>query len=56
MAKRKIDKSCEERIDEEIIVDCYDETERAIGLYYYLEVRIERPFNGKCIPARSIFL
>lgn len=54
MAKRKIDKSREERIDEEIIVDCYDETERAMGWYYYLENRLEFPFNGKCIKARSI--
>ncbi len=53
MAKRKIDKSREERIDEEIIVDCYDETERAMGWYYYLEDHLEFPFTAKCIETRS---
>lgn len=45
MAKPKIDKSREERIDEEIIVDCYGEAERAMGWYYYLEDRLEFPFT-----------
>ena len=54
MAKPKIDKSREERIDDEIIVDCYDEAERAMGWYYYLEDRLEFPFTAKCITVRSI--
>lgn len=54
MIKRKIDKAREERIDEEIIVDCYGEAERAMGWYYYLEDRLEFPFTAKCIAIRSI--
>ncbi len=54
MAKPKIDEVREKRIDEEIIVDCYGEVERAMGWYYYLEDRLEFPFTAKCIAARSI--
>ncbi len=54
MPKPKTEKSREERIDEEIIVDCYGEAERAMGWYYYLEDRLEFPFTAKCIAARSI--
>ncbi|MCK9420537.1 MAG: calcium-binding protein [Nitrospirae bacterium] len=54
MAKTKTDKSREERIDEDIIVDCYGEAERAMGWYYYLQDRLEFPFAAKCIAARSI--
>jgi hypothetical protein len=54
MAKPKIDKAREERIDEEIIVDCYGEAERAMGWYCYLEDRMELPFSAKCIAAKSI--
>jgi hypothetical protein len=54
MTKPKTDKSREERIDDEIIVDCYGEAERAMGWYYYLEDRLEFPFAANCIAARSI--
>ncbi len=54
MAKPKTDKAREERIDEEIIVDCYGVAERAMGWYCYLEDRLEFPFFAKCIAARSI--
>jgi hypothetical protein len=54
MAKPKTDKSREERIDNEIIVDCYGEAERAMGWYYYLENRLAFPFAAKCIAVRSI--
>lgn len=54
MAKLKIDKSREERIDDEIIVDCYGEAERAMGWYYFLEDRLEIPFTAKCIVPRSV--
>ncbi len=39
MDKLKIDKSREARIDDEIIVDCYGDAERAMGWYCYLEDR-----------------
>jgi len=54
MVKRKIDKSHEERIDEDIIVDCYGEAERAMGWYCYLDDHLEFPFAAKCIATRSI--
>jgi calcium binding protein len=54
MAKPKIDEVREKRIDEEIIVDCYGEAERAMGWYYYLEDHLEFPFTAKCIAAKSI--
>jgi len=36
----------EERIIYKAIVDCYDETERAMGWYYYLADRISFPFSA----------
>jgi len=37
MSEVKEEKDREERIIMEIIVDAYDEEERAMGWYYYLE-------------------
>jgi hypothetical protein len=37
----------EERIIMEVIVDCYDEQEQAMGWYYYLNDRIDFPFKAK---------
>ena len=39
----------EHRIEMEIVVDAYDEWERAMGWYYYLEDRLSFPFKAKCI-------
>lgn len=38
----------EERIIMEIVVDAYDEQERAMGWYYYLDDLIQFPFAAKC--------
>ena len=38
----------EHRIEMEIIVDAYDEDERAMGWYYYLKDTIEFPFRAEC--------
>jgi len=54
MSKNKIDKTREHRIDVEIVVDAYDETERAMGWYYYLEEKLVFPFTARCIAKRSI--
>jgi hypothetical protein len=43
----------ERRIDMEIVVDAYDEQERAIGWYYYLEGKINFPFLARCAARRS---
>lgn len=54
MGKPKPDNSREKRIDDEIVVDCYGEAERAMGWYCYLENRLKFPFTAKCVAARSI--
>ena len=38
----------EERIDYEIVVDCYDSEEVAMGWYYYLEDHLAFPFVATC--------
>jgi hypothetical protein len=54
MSGFKEDKAREKRISMEIVVDCYDEHERAMGWYYYLEEHLHFPFLAKCIKARPI--
>jgi hypothetical protein len=49
MPKSKIDKAREERIRNEIIVDCYNESERFSGWYCYLEEKLKFPFSAFCI-------
>lgn len=44
----------ENRIMMEIIVDAYDEEERAMGWYYYLEEMLKFPFSAKCVIHREI--
>lgn len=41
------DESRERRIDYEAIVDCYDELERSMGWYYYLESKFATPFKAR---------
>ena len=43
---------CEDRISDEILVDCYNESERAMGWYYYLEDKLAFPFKASCIRAQ----
>jgi hypothetical protein len=50
----KSDPEREERISMEIVVDAYDEEERSLGWYYYLQDRIQFPFTATCIADRSI--
>lgn len=38
----------------EIIVDAYDESERAMGWYYFLEDKLSFPFWARCIIKRPI--
>ena len=54
MAKRRTNKAREDRIANEIVVDAYDASERAMGWYYYLEDQMHFPFTAKCIAARPI--
>jgi hypothetical protein len=41
------DKNREERIDMEVVVDAYNEDERAMGWYYYLQDKLQFPFKAK---------
>lgn len=54
MAHPKENKLREHRIAMEAVVDAYNETERAMGWYYYLEGKIKPPFNAKCTARRAI--
>ena len=38
----------------EIVVDCYDEGERAMGWYSNLEDKLQTPFTARCIRERVI--
>lgn len=44
----------EHRIIYDVVVDAYDEEERALGWYYYIGDQIEQPFKAKCISEREI--
>ncbi len=47
MSSVEEDKSREERITMEIVVDAHDKEERAMGWYYYLDDTLNIPFNAK---------
>ena len=44
----------EERIIDEIVVDAYDEEERAIGWFTYLGDALGFPFNAKCVREMAV--
>src|SRR5579859_7401289 len=49
MAKPRRNPDRENRISEEIIVDAYGPEEQAMGWYYYLEDKLQFPFQAQCI-------
>ncbi len=53
MSQIKENKERERRIDMEIVVDAYNEVERAMGWYYYLQDGLKFPFKARCIQKRS---
>ena len=53
MSKTKTDSKREHRIEMDIVVDAYDEYERALGWYYYLENNLRFPFSARCICKRA---
>jgi hypothetical protein len=53
MARSKQNSKREERIDMEIIVDCYNESECWSGWYGYLEDKLRFPFSAKCRKLRD---
>lgn len=52
--KPKRDETREERISMEIVVDAYEEAERAMGWYYYLDEKLSFPFLTRCTNERAI--
>jgi hypothetical protein len=44
----KENKTREQRIEMEVVVDAYNESERAMGWYYYLEEKLKFPFRASC--------
>ncbi len=47
------DDAREQRIDMEIVVDAYDEVERALGWYCHLESTLQFPFRAECTGERA---
>lgn len=54
MPRAKEDRTRERRIEMEIVVDAYNEEERALGWYYYLEDKLKFPFKARCKLKREI--
>ncbi|PXF59450.1 MAG: calcium-binding protein [Deltaproteobacteria bacterium] len=54
MAKVKKHEPREYRIAMEAIVDAYGPEEQAMGWYYYLDDKIQFPFEARCIATRPI--
>lgn len=52
--KPKRDPEREERITKEVVVDCYDRHEVAMGWYYYLEGQLRFPFTATCLTQRAV--
>ena len=52
MTQIKENKEREKRIDMEIVVDAYNEEDRAMGWYYYLDDKLQVPFKAQCIAER----
>lgn len=53
MKQPKENKEREDRIINEVIVDAYNEEERAMGWYYYAADNIKFPFKARCVSKRS---
>lgn len=49
MSKIEENQEREDRIDMEAVVDAYGPEERATGWYYYLDDKIQFPFEASCI-------
>jgi Calcium binding len=53
MAKHKIDQAREERIETDIVVDCYNEFGTRSAWICDLEDELEFPFRARCVAARK---
>ena len=48
------DEERDERIINEVIVDAYGPEEQALGWYYYLDRKMQFPFQARCITERTV--
>ena len=53
MSRIEQDQEREERIDMEVVVDAYNEEERAMGWYYYLSDTLNFPFDAKWLSGKK---
>ncbi|HEX4987524.1 MAG TPA: calcium-binding protein [Candidatus Binatia bacterium] len=54
MSRVTENKARECRIELAAVVDAYNESERAMGWYYYLEERLKFPFKARCKSQRAV--
>jgi hypothetical protein len=54
MTRVERDEEREERIRMEVVVDAYTAHEQALGWYYYLEDKMDVPFEAQCIEEREV--
>jgi len=54
MPKPKPNHTRERRISDEIVVDAYNEEERAMGWHCYLDEKLAFPFKARCIAPRTL--
>ncbi len=54
MSKVEKDEAREHRITMEAILDAYGGEEQALGWYYYLDDKMQFPFQAKCIQERRV--
>ncbi len=48
MPRKKKDPAVEDRLDNEILVDCYNEDERHVAWQCYLAEKLSFPFQARC--------
>ena len=54
MARPREQPERERRIADEVVVDAYDNVERAMSWYYYLEAKLCMPFAASCVAKRQV--
>jgi hypothetical protein len=52
--KPKKEPEREERIRDEILVECYDHHDSAMAWYNYIEEQLQFPFTATCISVRAV--
>jgi len=50
-----LNRICERRIEQEIVVDAYGPEEHALSWYYYLEEKLSFPFAARCVAKHPLW-